>query len=119
MPRASPSRGSTLRLARDARTGRNPNQRPHSVTPDLNPGWHFACESAAHCVAAGVIGLGMTARGGIVTLLSLTEKNSAGLQLWAISVPSMLAGLLLVAWCRRSTKWRSEPTDTPPTLPPA
>ena len=43
-----------MRLARDARTGRNPNQRPHSVTPDLNPGWHFAFEFAAYFVAARV-----------------------------------------------------------------
>ena len=31
-----------------------PNQRPHSVTPDLNPGWHFAFEFAAYFVAARV-----------------------------------------------------------------
>ena len=41
----------------------------------------------------GLIGLGMTACGGIVTLMSLNEKNSGGLQLWAISVPTLLAGL--------------------------
>ena len=69
----------------------------------------------------GLIGLGMTACGGIVTLMSLTEKNSGGLQLWAISVPSLLAGLLLLRLVsRQARKWRGEPPDdTPPTLPPA
>ena len=68
----------------------------------------------------GLIGLGMTACGGIVTLMSLTEKNSGGLQLWAISVPSLLAGLLLLRVVSRQARtWRGEPPDTPPTLPPA
>ena len=67
----------------------------------------------------GLIGLGMTACGGIVTLMSLTEKNSGGLQLWAISVPSLLAGLLLLrVVSRQARKWRGEPPETPPTIPP-
>ena len=68
----------------------------------------------------GLIGLGIAACGGIVTLMSLTEKNSGGLQLWAISVPTLLAGLLLLRLVsRQARKWRGEPPDTPPTLPPA
>ena len=66
----------------------------------------------------GLIGLGMTACGGIVTLMSLTEKNSGSMQTFAVA--SLIAGLLLLRLVsRQARKWRGQPLDTPPTLPPA
>jgi hypothetical protein len=66
----------------------------------------------------GLIGLGMTACGGIVSVMSL-GKNSGGMQMWAISLPSLLVGLLLLRLvARQFAKWRDGGTGTPP-LPPA
>ena len=65
----------------------------------------------------GLIGLAMTACGGIVSLMSL-GKNSGGTQVWAFSVPSLLGGLLLLRIvARQFAKWRDGGSGTPP-LPP-
>ena len=67
----------------------------------------------------GLIGLGMTACGGIVTVMMFDTKNSGGYQLWGLSVPSLLLGLLLLRFVSRQfTKWRGGDAGTPP-LPPA
>ena len=70
----------------------------------------------------GLIGLAMTACGGIVTFLAIGDKNMGGTQLWAISVPSLLGGLLLLRVVKKQLeRWRSSdagPTPPPP-FPPA
>lgn len=66
----------------------------------------------------GLIGLGMTACGGIVTVMMFDTKNSGGYQGWMLSVPSLLAGLLLLRLvARQFAKWRRSDAATP--LPPA
>jgi hypothetical protein len=68
----------------------------------------------------GLIGLFMTACGGIVTVMSLGEIKRGGLQLFAICVPSMLGGLLLLRFVAgRYAKWRDAGPGAPPNMPPA
>lgn len=67
----------------------------------------------------GLIGLGMTACGGIVAVMTFATKNAGGLQLGAISVLSLIAGVLLLRLvARQYARWRDSGAGTPP-LPPA